>query len=262
MGQRVVEKAGYIAVNGVRFYYESYGTTGYPLIMLHGGLGGIEQFGALPMQLGQYRQVIAVEMQGHGHTGDAADRPLRYASMADDVAGLVQGLGFDQADVLGFSLGGAVALRTAIQHAGGVRRLILISTAATRAGIREDFRAGMAGLTPSAALYMLDTPMYQFYARVAPEVGAWPTLVGKVGDLLREDYDWSQAVSTLDMPILLIAGDDDMVSPAHLTETFGALPNAQIVILPETNHFNILGRTDALMAAITDFLDTRTDSKS
>lgn len=262
MGQTAVEKAGYIALNGVHFYYEAYGTTGHPLIMLHGGLGGIEQFGALPMLLGQRRRVIAVEMQGHGHTGDVADRPLRYAWMADDVAGLVQALGFDQADILGFSLGGAVALRTAIQHADAVRRLVLISTAAARADVRDDFRAGMAGLTPQAAPYMLDTPMYQFYASVAPEVGAWPTLVGKVGNLLREEYDWSQAASTLAMPMLLIAGDDDMVSPAHLTAAFGALTNAHIVILPQTDHFNILGRTDALMAAITDFLDAPTDANS
>lgn len=258
MGQTTSEKAGYIALNGVSFYYEAYGTTGHPLIMLHGGLGGIEQFGALPMLLGQHRRVIAVEMQGHGHTSDA-DRPLNYAAMADDVAGLVQALGFDQADILGFSLGGTVALRTAIQHADAVRHLILISTAAARSDVRDDFRAGMAGLTAQVAPHMLQTPMYQFYARVAPEVSAWPTLVGKMGDLLREEYDWSQEASALDMPVLLLAGDDDMVSPAHLSDTFGALPNAHIVILPQTDHFNILGRTDALMAAITDFLDSPTE---
>lgn len=257
MGQTTSEKAGYIALNGVHFYYESHGTTGHPLIMLHGGLGGIEQFGVLPMLLGQRRRVIAVELQGHGHTTDA-DRPLRYTEMADDVAGLVQAFGFDQADILGFSLGGTVALRTAIQHTKTVRRLILISTAAARADVREDFRAGMAGLTAQVAPHMLQTPMYQFYASVAPQVSAWPTLVGKVGDLLREEYDWSQEASPLDMPVLLLAGDDDMVSPAHLTKTFGALPNAHIAILPQTDHFNILGRTDALMAAITAFLDTPT----
>jgi transposase len=138
-----------IAVNGIRFYFEVYGV-GKPLIMLHGGLGGIAELGALPMLLGQQRQVITLELQGHGRTADA-DRPLRYEGMADDLACFIHEMGFQQADLLGFSLGGSVALCTAIQSPHVVDRLILISTPVARSGIHAHFRDGMTALSAYAA---------------------------------------------------------------------------------------------------------------
>ena len=129
-------------VNGLELYYEVHGT-GDPLILLHGGLGGAVEFGQLMPVLAEKHQVIAVEIQGHGHTADI-DRPLSYKSMADDVAALIEYLELENADVLGYSLGGGVALQTAIQHPEVVRKLVLISTPFRREDIHPEFLDGMS----------------------------------------------------------------------------------------------------------------------
>jgi pimeloyl-ACP methyl ester carboxylesterase len=123
-------EGNYAAVNGLNLYYEVHGT-GEPLILLHGGLGGIAEFSQLLPLLAETRQIIAVELQAHGHTTDI-DRPLSYEAMADDIAALVEYLGFENVDIMGFSLGGGVALQTAIRHPEVARKLVLISTAFRR----------------------------------------------------------------------------------------------------------------------------------
>ncbi|HEX2618759.1 MAG TPA: alpha/beta hydrolase, partial [Phototrophicaceae bacterium] len=135
----------YASINGLQMYYEIHGEAdpeGVPLVLLHGGLGGIVEFSQLLPLLVENHQVIAVELQGHGHTADI-DRPLSYELMADDVAALIQSLGYEKADVAGYSLGGGVALRTAIQHPEVVHKLVLISTPFQRKGIHDEFLAGM-----------------------------------------------------------------------------------------------------------------------
>src|SRR2546428_4024772 len=124
--------SGYADVNGIRLYHEIYGA-GEPLVLLHGGLMTIPEMAPLVQALSDERQVIAVELQGHGRTVDT-DRPLRLETMGDDIAALIESLGLEKADVVGYSLGGDVALRTAIQHPSRVRRLVLISTPCTHAG--------------------------------------------------------------------------------------------------------------------------------
>ncbi len=254
----------YAAVNGLEMYYEVYGT-GDPLILIHGGLGGIVEFAQLIPSLAETRQVIAVELQGHGHTADI-DRPLSFEGLADDVAALIGTLGFENADVIGYSLGGSVALQTAIRHPEVVRKLILISTPFSRSGIQPEFQAGMAAMSAEAAPMMLETPMYQFYASVAPNVDNWATLVGKAGALLSQDYDWSDAVQGITAPTLVIAGDNDFISPTHTVELYRLLgggvaggfappPAAQLAILPNTIHFTILARTDLVPPLVNSFLD-------
>src|SRR5438477_807525 len=102
--------ANYASVNGLNMYYEVRGT-GKPLILVHGALGVTGMFARLMPHLAETRQVIAVELQGHGHTADI-DRPLSFEQMADDVAALIQHLGLERADLLGYSQGGGVALQT------------------------------------------------------------------------------------------------------------------------------------------------------
>ncbi len=258
-------EGNYAAVNGLNLYYEIHGD-GQPLVMLHGGLGGIVEFSQLLPALAESRQVIAVELQAHGRTADI-DRPLSYELMADDIAALIEHLGLENADVLGFSLGGGVALRTAIQHPDVVRRLVLISTAYSTSGIHDEFRAGMLAMNAEAAQQMLETPMYQFYSSVAPNLDDWPTLVAKSGELHTQDYDWSEEVATITAPTLIIAGDNDFIWPSHtvaLYELLGGgvaggmvaeMPSSQLAVLPSTIHFTILSRTDLLLPIITPFLD-------
>src|ERR1700737_4773853 len=153
----------YASVNGINLYYEIHGT-GKPLILLHGGVETFATFAAIAPTLALDHQVIGVDLYGHGHTA-LTERPIRFEHMADDIAGLIQHLGLEKADVLGFSLGGAVALQTAIRHPERVNKLVLISTPFKRAGWHPEMQAGMTAIAPE---FFLNTPIYEGYLRLAP----------------------------------------------------------------------------------------------
>lgn len=264
--QEETTEGNYVTVNEVNYYYEVHGT-GQPLILLHGGLATIDMiFAQLIPPLAESRQVIAVELQGHGHTADI-DRAFSYEQMGDDIASLISELGYEKADVMGFSLGGGVALQTAIRHPETVNKLILVSTPFQRGGWYPEVLAGMETLNAESAQMMLETPMYQFYAAVAPNPDDWSALVAKSSELLAQDYDWSDDVAAMTVPTLLIVGDADSVRLAHAIEFFGLLgggkedggsmgmPTSQLAILPASNHFTILSRNDLLIPIILPFLE-------
>ncbi len=257
----------YAPVNGLDLYYAVHGV-GAPLILLHGGFGATEMFDELLPALAATRQIIAVDLQGHGRTADI-DRPLRIESMADDIAALIAHLGLGTATVMGYSLGGAVALQTAIRHPEVVDKLVVVSTPHKRAAWYPESLAGMDQLGAAAAEPMKQTPLYELYARLAPRPDDWTTLWAKMGELLRRDYDWSAGVAGLTMPTMLVFGDADSVSPAHAAEFFGLLGGGQrdgswdrsgmtphrLAILPAATHYDIFS-SPALVAAVTPFLDT------
>ncbi|MBZ0284312.1 MAG: alpha/beta hydrolase [Anaerolineae bacterium] len=262
--QEAAVEGKYASVNGLNMYYEIHGS-GQPLILLHGGLGGIVEYSQLLQPLAQTRQVIAVELQGHGHTADI-DRPMSYEQLADDVAALITELGFENVDVMGFSLGGGVALQTAIRHPEVLNKLVLVSTTYKREDMYAEFRTGMEAMTAESAAAMVDTPIYQFYSSVAPKLEDWPTLIGKLGEMLSQDYDWSADVASIKTPTLIVVGDSDMLHPAHAVELFGllgggvpgdfvGLPQSQLAVLPATSHFSILYRADLLLPVVVPFLD-------
>jgi pimeloyl-ACP methyl ester carboxylesterase len=261
-------KTGYAPVNGLKLYYEVYGA-GEPLILLHGGVGAIEMFADILPALSKSRQVIGVDLQGHGRTADI-DRPLSLEAMADDVAALMKHLGIGKADVMGYSLGGEVALRTAIQHPELVRKLIVVSATFKRDGWYPEILAGMAQMGPGAAEPMKQTPMYQLYSRLAPKPDDWPVLLTKLGDLLRRDYDWSKDVAAIKAPTLLVFGDADAVRTAHAVEFFellgggkkdggwdgSGISNARLAILPGLTHYDVFS-SPLLASAATAFLDAK-----
>jgi pimeloyl-ACP methyl ester carboxylesterase len=250
-------------VNGLDLYYEIHGT-GQPLVLLHGGFGTVGMFSQILPILAASRQVIGVELQGHGHTADS-DRPLRFELMADDVAALIAYLGHDKADVCGYSLGGGVALQTAIRHPDTVRKLVVVSAACKREGWYAEDLAGMAAVNAEAARGWIGSPMHQAYASVAPNPENWPTLADKTGQLLREDYDWSAAVAAIAAPTLIAIGDADGIRLPHAvemfslrgggtaTEPFGSPPDSRLAILPGTTHFTIL--SESLATNMASFLD-------
>jgi pimeloyl-ACP methyl ester carboxylesterase len=254
----------YASVNGLNLYHEIRGT-GEPLVLLHGGVGALEMFGPVLPTLVQRRQVIAVDLQGHGRTADI-DRPLRYELMAEDIAALIKNLGIEKADLMGYSLGGGVALRIAIQHPELVRKLVLIAIPFKRDGWYPEIRAAMDQIGPETAEAMKQSPWYQLYPNVN-----WPVLFTKLGDLLRRDYDLSKEVAALKVPTMIVFADADAVRPAHIVEFFGLLgggqkdagwdgsgrPTAQLAILPGYTHYNILA-SPALAAVVTPFLDAPT----
>jgi pimeloyl-ACP methyl ester carboxylesterase len=217
-------------------------------------------------ELNKGRPVIAVDLQAHGRTADI-DRPLRFELMADDIAALVKHLRIDKVDVLGYSMGGGVALRLAIQHPDVVRRLVDVSAPVKRSALYPEVRARQIG--PQTAEAMKASPPYKNYSNIAPNPKDWPTLISKFGDLGRRDWDWSKEVAALKSPVLIILGDADMVRPGHAVEFFELLgggqrdggwdgagkPSCQLAILPGRTHYDILNKPALVAAVVVPFLD-------
>ncbi len=253
-------------VNGIELGYQTFGS-GDPLILLHGGFGSAEMFGPNVEALAAGRQVIGVDLQSHGRS-PVADRPMRFETMADDIAALIGHLGFEKANVMGFSLGGGVALRTAIQHPEVVDRLVLVSTPFRHEGWYPEMTAAMDQMGPESAEPMKQSPMYEDYKRIAPRVEDWPVLVTQLADLLHQDYDWSAEIRGLSMPVMLVIGDADGLPPSHAVEFFGLLDGGKrdaswdgsgmtqhrLAILPGVTHYDI-NVSPALSQAVIPFLD-------
>ncbi len=247
-------------------YWESRGGGGHPLVVVHPGFGTTSSFGPLPDELAKDRQVISIELQGHGHTRDI-DRPFRYESFGDDIAAFVEHLGLGQVDLFGYSLGGGSSLRATIQHPGLVRRLALLSTPFRRDGWFPEVRAGMDVLAGSAFEQLRQAPMYDAYAAVAPDVDAFPALIDRTGTLLRTPYDWTEDVRTIRTPTLLIYADADSIGTAHTAEFFallggglrdgnfdGSAPTPmRLAILPGQTHYTV-GTAPQLASIIGPFL--------
>jgi len=261
-----VVRGRYALVNGINLYYEIHGQ-GAPLILLHGGIGAIQMFGDVLSLLAAGRQVIGVDLQAHGRTADI-DRPMTLEAMADDVAALITHLGLTKADVMGYSMGGAVAVQMAIRHPQQVRKLVAVSVPCKRSGWYPEIVAGMSQMGAAAAEPMKQTPMYALYAQIAPRVNDWPVLLSKMGDMLRQDYDWSEDVRSIQSPTLLVVGDGDSVRTAHAVEFFellgggkkdgswdgSGMSKARLAILPGITHYTIFS-SPALAAAVIPFLD-------
>jgi pimeloyl-ACP methyl ester carboxylesterase len=255
--------SGYAPVNGLKLYWESRGEGGTPLVVTHGGFGQASMFGDLLDRLAGSRRVIALDLQGHGHTADI-DRPFSFESFGDDIAALAVDLGLSQVDLIGYSLGGSSTLRAAIQHPEIVRRLALVSIPCKRDGWFPEVRQGMEGVNSSAFDLMKQSPMYAAYAAVAPDVDAFPTLMDKTGDLLTHPYDWSAEVAGLTMPTMLVFADADSVGLAHVAEFYGLLGGGlkdagwdgsgkstnRLAVLPGLTHYDIFG--SAQLAAVAE----------
>lgn len=256
----------YADVNGIKLYYEIRGS-GAPLVLLHGGLGAIEMFGPNLPALAKGRRVIAVDLQGHGRTADI-DRPISLQYMADDVAALLAHLKIERADVMGYSMGGGVALQVAIRHPEAVNRLIIVSAPFKRSGFYPEMLPLQAQVSGAMAEAMKQTPMWALYSSVAPRKEDFPRLLDKMGAFMRQDYDYSRGVAGIKATTLIVAADADMFPPSHTAEFFALLgggqrdagwdgstrPKSRLAILPGLTHYNI-GGDPALAATAIQFLD-------
>jgi pimeloyl-ACP methyl ester carboxylesterase len=258
----------YADVNGINLYYETHGS-GRPLVLLHGGLGSGEMFGPILPVLTAGHQVILPDLQGHGRTADI-DRSLDAQLMADDIAALIEHLDLDKPDVMGYSLGGAVATFTAIRHPEVVRRLVSVSANIRRDAIYPEMLAQQGQVGPEAVEFMKETPMYQLYQRVAPRPEDFGRLLGKIGESMSKDFDFSDEVRGLKVPTLIVAADADMAPPSHYVEIFKLLDGGlrdggwmgegrpkgghALAILPGLTHYSIFA-SPLLAAAATSFLD-------
>jgi pimeloyl-ACP methyl ester carboxylesterase len=258
----------YADVNGIRLYVETHGT-GKPMILLHGGLGSGEMFGPILPALTEHHQVILPDLQGHGRTADV-DRPLDIRTMADDIAALIDHLGLDRPDVVGYSLGGGVALQTAMRHPDKVGRLVAASANIRSDAIYPEMLEQQRQVGAGAAEFMTETPMYELYARVAPRPEDFPKLLDKIGAALATPFDFTEDVRALQVPTMLVAADADMAPPSHYVDAFALLDGGlrdggwanenrpkgghALAILPGLTHYSIF--MSPLFAAVTlAFLD-------
>jgi pimeloyl-ACP methyl ester carboxylesterase len=257
----------YADVNGVNLYYETQGT-GRPLILLHGGLGSGEMFGPVLPALAERHQVIAVDLQGHGRTADI-DRPIDVRLMAGDIGALIGHLGLDRPDVVGYSLGGGVALQTAVRHPDLVGRLVVGSIGLRRDATYPDILAQQGQLGAAAAEFMKDTPMYQLYQQVAPRPEDFGRLLDKMGAGLAQDFDFTEDFRGLRVPTLIVGADADMFPTSHFVEMFKLLGGGvkdggwagegrpdgghALAILPGLTHYNLFS-SPQFGAAILAFL--------
>ena len=240
----------YAPVNGLQLYYETRGT-GTPLVLLHGGLMTIDlNFGPLLEPLAASRQVIAVELQGHGHTADTR-RPMTIEALASDVVALLDHLEIEQADLFGFSLGGLVAYAIALAAPTRVGKLIVASADGHRPPGRESAPLDEDRL-PTQADFQ---EMHDAYKAVAPDPEHFDEFAAKVPAMVHEFAGWTDELRSLRAPTLLIFGDRDFSPLPDVLELLELLPNAQLAVLPGTTHVGVTRRPSEVLALITPFLD-------
>jgi pimeloyl-ACP methyl ester carboxylesterase len=256
-------KTGYIDTNGLRMYYQEAGE-GRPLVLLHGAFSGAQSsFGNYQAELAKERRVIALEMQGHAHTADI-DRPLRVCTMAQDVVGALPELGIEQADFLGYSMGGGIALDIGIRHPDLVRKLVLMSVSYDNSG----FHPGLLdGLSQLRAEMLVGSPWHADYMASAPRPEDFPKLVEKIIDANQNLPEWSDdEVRSIQVPTLLVTGDSDVVLE-HMVRFFrllgggifgdtpAGLAKSQLAVLPGTSHTMMVDRAAVLLPILRAFLD-------
>ncbi|MBJ3783603.1 alpha/beta fold hydrolase [Devosia sediminis] len=258
-------RSGYAPVNGIELAYAVFGE-GKPLVLLHGGLQTMDDFGPVLSELAKRYQVIGVDFQAHGRTRPC-DRKMSFEAFAGDVAGLIRWLGHERADVAGYSMGGITAIRLGIDHPEVVNRLVVASAPYAYAGWHDYNAEGMRSIGVHMADEMMQTPLYEAYKAVAPDPENFPKLFEQMGSFIGNDYDWSSEVGQIKSPTLLVVADYDAVRISHSTHFFellgggkidggwageGMTPN-RFAVIPSATHYTL--NTDPRFAqAIVDFL--------
>jgi pimeloyl-ACP methyl ester carboxylesterase len=247
----------YASVNGLKMYYEVHGV-GPPLLLLHGAFLTVESWGRLVPELARSRQVIAVELQGHGHTADV-DRPLSFTQMAEDVAALLREIKVERTDVYGYSMGGTVALALAARHPGLVRKLIVQGSTYNKDGWEPEAFKQFSALPPDFAPGPLKDP----YDKVAPDPKRWPVLVAKVKEMeITFEGLPDRDLKAITAETLIIMGDREGLRPEQAVAMYRLIPKAQLAILPGADHFLLFTRPDVVLGLVTTFLNSPDTAKS
>lgn len=237
-------------VNGVELHYEIQGN-GAPLVLLHGGVNPSEMFGQTLSDMAKTHRVIAIQMRGHGLSGDT-DAPWTYEQMADDVAAVLAGIGVGHADFMGYSMGAGVAVQTAIRHPELVGRLVLVSPTVSTSGEYPEVRGSFAGLAQMADAIgknIAQSPLAALY----PDRN-WATVMRKTGEMNQPEHDWSADFAKVAGPVLMIFADADSIRPTAISDWYalrgggkrdGAMDGSgrsqsQLAIIPAQTHYTIL----------------------
>lgn len=254
--------SGYAPVNGIKVYYEVYGE-GKPLVLLHGAFYTIEMnWGQLIPELAKTRKVIAVEMQGHGHT-PFSDRKLDIATMASDVEGVMDFLKVDSADVAGYSMGGSIAYQLTVKSPKRVKKLVIISSTYKTSGWLPVVNSGFKGFKPE---FFDNTPIKTAYDAVAPDKTKWRKFVEQMIAFAGVPFDVGDAnIANITSPVLLISGDNDGLDKVELMKTYQLLgggvsadlapmPKSHLAIVPAQSHVGLMMQTKTIAGYLDDFL--------
>ena len=263
------DSSGYVAANGVSYWYEIHGK-GEPLLLLHGGLFSTGMFGPTLSRLAETHRVIGVDLHGHGRTALGARTKIDLVDIGRDLAVVVEKLGLRQVDAMGYSFGAGAAMQLAFQHPELVRRLVVVSAPYAQNGFFPEMLPQQAAVSGAMADGMKETPMYKNYAAIAPKPQDFPRLLDAMGALMRQPYDWSASVKQLAMPVMLVYGDADMIRPEHIVSFYHLLGGGErdpgwtrehmsknrLAILPNVTHYE-MGTAPSLVATVLPFIDAR-----
>jgi pimeloyl-ACP methyl ester carboxylesterase len=255
-------ESGYAPVNGIKVYYEVYGE-GKPLVLLHGAFYTIGMnWAQLIPELSKTRKVIAIEMQGHGHT-PFSDRKLDLATLASDVRGVMDYLKVDSADVAGYSMGGSVAYQLAVQSPKRIRKLVIISSTYKSTGWRPEVTKAFKSFKPE---FFNNTPFETAYDAVAPDKTKWPNFLEQMLAFVGTSFDMGDSnIAKLTMPVLIISGDNDGLDKVELMKTYqllgggvsadlGPMPKSHLAIVPSQGHVSLMMQTDIILGYLNGFL--------
>jgi pimeloyl-ACP methyl ester carboxylesterase len=254
--------SGYVPVNGIKVYYEVYGE-GRPIVLLHGAFMTIElNWGELIPEMSKTRKVIAIELQGHGHT-PYSERKLDFSTLASDVEGVMNHLKVDSADVAGYSMGGYVAYQLTIQSPKRVRKLVIISSTYKSSGWMPEVTNAFKNLKVE---FFANTPMKTAYDAVAPDKTQWTKFMEQMIAFAGVPFNLGETnIAKITSPVLLISGDNDGLDKIELIKTyqllggavcadFGAMPKSQLAIVPSQGHVSLMRQTKTIFGYLDGFL--------
>jgi pimeloyl-ACP methyl ester carboxylesterase len=261
-GQTQSSDSGYVPVNGIKVYYKVHGE-GRPIVLLHGAFMTIgTNWGELIPELSKTRKVIAIELQGHGHT-QFSDRKLSRATLASDVEGVMDYLKIDSADVAGYSFGGTVAYQLAIQSPKRVRKLVIISSTYKSNGWLPEVNSAFKTMKPEL---FANTPMKAAYDVVAPDKTKWTKFLEQMIAFSNVPFNMGETnIAKITSPVLLISGDNDGLDKIELIKTyqllggaicadFGAMPKSQLAVVPSQSHVSLMTQTKTILGYLDSFL--------
>ena len=254
--------SGYAPVNGIKVYYEVYGE-GKPIVLLHGAFYTIQMnWGQLIPELSKTRKVIAIELQGHGHT-PYSDRKLDFPTLASDVEGVMNYLEVDSADIAGYSMGGSVAYQLAIQSPKRVTRLVIISSTYKSSGWLPQVTNAFKAFKPE---FFTNSPMKAAYEAVAPDKTKWTKFLEQMFAFAGTPFNMGDSnIAKITLPVLLISGDNDGLDKIELIKTYqllggavfadlGPMPKSHLAIVPSQGHVSLMMQTKTILGYLDGFL--------
>ena len=254
--------SGYVPVNGIKVYYEVYGE-GRPIVLLHGAFYTIEMnWGQLIPELSKTRKVIAIELQGHGHT-PLSDRKLDFATLASDVEGVMNHLKVDSADVAGYSMGGSVAYQFAIQSPKRVTKLVIISSTYKSSGWLPEVTNAFKNFKPE---FFTNSPLEAAYDAVAPDKTKWTKFLEQMIAFAGTPFNMGDTnIAKITSPVLIISGDNDGLDKIELMKTYqllgggvsadlGPMPKSHLAIVPSEGHVSLMMQTKTILGYLDGFL--------